>query len=398
MSSTTKTLNLKYSVKEVNAHETIINLHVFSDNLEIIKIFWNYKGQIVPNEDGLNGNFALTAMLPYAMHHKTNIHLEGRANKEMIACLEECQDLWVLWRPDIYHRIKVTCDTLESPMFRAGNKAVMAFSGGVDACYSLHAHQKKLLGSRSREIDLGLLIVGFDLDRNNPEWIEIARDANRNILSNYDVKQTVVETNWKDYCVDWEMAFGIGVTTTLHHFNKLYSFGIWSADEDYQSEIRPWGNHSSQNSFLSERSFPIYATGAGLDRSAKVKIISGNNSVIENIRVCWAFPTGLLNCGKCEKCLRTYLNFKIAGVQKVKAISDELNPEEIAQVKIKHEVARAFYAEILRNSGNLGSAYQRAIRHALLMSKFYICIKKFLDRRPRLKRIIMSRIDPRKHY
>lgn len=392
------TLNLKYDIREISDHETVVTLESNHSDERRIEIFWNYSGESVPRKESMNGNFALVAMLPYAMHHRLNIHLEGCADEEMIASLEECQDLWVLWRPDLYHRINISCSEYTPPKIIPGKRAVMAFSGGVDACYSLHAHQSKSLGRRSKEIDLGLLIIGFDIERDNPEWIEIAKDANKRILASYGTKQTVVETNWKDFCVDWEMSFGFGVTATLHHFNKSYQFGVWSADEDYRYEVRPWGNHSSQNPLLSDRSFPILATGAGLDRSSKVRTISDNPEILRNIRVCWAFPAGLLNCGKCEKCVRTYLNFKIAGINTVEAISSELKPTDISRIKIKHEGAKIFHAEILKNSGNLSPAYRRAIRHALRMSSFYIRLKKFLDQRPSLKRIIMSRINPRTHY
>lgn len=393
------TLNLKFEIREVSDQETVVSLETnCSDPARRANIFWRYSGEKIPKKESMNGNFALVAMLPYAMHHRLNIHLEGCADRELIAALEECQDLWTLWRPDLYQRINIFCDHISLPEITPGGKTVMAFSGGVDACYSLHAHQNSLLGSRSKRIDLGLLILGFDIERSNPEWIEIARDANRRILESYGVKQTVVETNWKDYCVEWEMAFGFGVTAVLHHFNKSHQFGIWSADEDYRFEVRPWGNHSSQNPLLSDRSFPIFATGTGLDRSSKVKAIATNPEILRNIRVCWAFPVKQLNCGKCEKCVRTYLNFKIAGVETVEAISKHLKPSDVSRIKIKHETAKMFYSEILENSSTLRPAYRRAVRHALRMSWFYMRLKKFLDRRPRLKRCILAKVNPRSHY
>jgi hypothetical protein len=393
-----KTLKINYKIQEISCNETIITLRGDDGSCNDIEIFWKYTGEIVPKANSMNGDFSLVSILPYAMRNQLNISLEGRAGKELVAALEECQDLWVLWRPDLYSRIRITCNEMEAPEIRPGSRAVMAFSGGVDACYSLHAHQSKLLGQRSKEIELALLIVGFDLDRNNPDWIRIAINANRKILDSYGVKQTIVETNWKEYCIDWEMAFGFGVTATLHHFNKTYQCGIWSADEDYRSEVRPWGNHSSQNSLLSERSFPLYATGAGLDRSSKVKVIASNKVIVDNIRVCWAFPTGLLNCGKCEKCVRTYLNFKIAGVEKVDAISSELKTQDISRIKIKSDPVKTFYSEILLNSANLDPAHRRAIKHVLRMSRFYIRLKRFFDKNLKIKKFIMSRINPRTHY
>lgn len=392
-----KTIKLEYNIHEISDCETLITLKAQCDN-EVFEMFWKYTGEIVPKKESMNGNFAVAAILPYAMHKNYNVHLEGCVSQEFIASLQECQDLWTLWRPELYHKVTITCDGFDAPQISLGNKAVMAFSGGVDACYSLHAHQRKLLGERNRNIELGLLIIGFDIDRDNLDWIKIAEEANRKILASYGAKQTVVETNWKDYCVDWEMSFGFGVTTTLHHFNKSHQFGVWSADEDYLFEVRPWGNHSSQNPLLSDRSFPIVATGAGLDRSSKVKVISENPEVLSNIRVCWAFPVGLLNCGRCEKCVRTYLNFKIAGVDVVDVISPVLKPSDISRIKIKHYPAKMFYIEILKNSGGLNLNYRRAVRHVIVMSKFYIAVKKFLDHRPKLKKFIMSKIDPSIHY
>lgn len=368
------------------------------------KIFWEHIGDNLPNPAEISGDFALLAALPYLMHHGRSAHIAAPVRASFFETVEECQDLWCRWRPDIFKKITITTDQLIGETNHTAidtKSAVMAFSGGVDACFSLYAHQSGLLGTRSKNINLGILISGFDIPLDRPDWESVSKTACSNILSEFKSPLNIVRTNWKEICIEWGMTFGMAIMSVLLQYRNKYSCGIWSADEPYETEaaISPWGNHSSQNHMFLRGHFPLFASGAGWSRSEKVGHISNSPAICENIRVCWAFPESGLNCGCCEKCVRTYLNFQIAGKKNIPAISPQLNPRQIRHVKIKHSVAQEYYKEIERmGSTALEPATMKAVKKVLFMAPFYISLKKFLDRNPRLKKTLLSRIDPRAHY
>jgi hypothetical protein len=59
---------------------------------------------------------------------------------------------------------------------------------------------------------------------------------------------------------------------------------------------------------------PLVHDGAGFSRTAKVAAIRKIPLVLKTLAVCWAGAIPGRNCGVCQKCIRTRLNFLAAGI------------------------------------------------------------------------------------
>ena len=75
---------------------------------------------------------------------------------------------------------------------------------------------------------------------------------------------------------------------------------------------------------------------------------------LQSLRVCWENRAGQYNCGRCEKCLRTMSNLRIAGaLERCTTFSSRLDMSAISRVQIPDECARVFIEE------NLEAAQQK---------------------------------------
>ena len=86
-----------------------------------------------------------------------------------------------------------------------------------------------------------------------------------------------------------------------------------------------------------------------LSRMAKLKIVSEWDTAFQNFRVCLANVPDRLNCGKCEKCVRTMLGFVGLGVlDKTRAfVENDVTVDMLSPFKITIRHRPPFYRELL---------------------------------------------------
>jgi hypothetical protein len=109
--------------------------------------------------------------------------------------------------------------------------------------------------------------------------------------------------------------------------------------------------------------FPVRAVGMGYNRNDKVAQVAPFAAVREHLRVCWRRPDNGHNCGVCEKCVRTRLNFLCAGFDDVPAFGGRLSAEHIAQMQIQNQPQADMLRQILNSEG--GTRLPEGIRAAL---------------------------------
>lgn len=197
---------------------------------DAISVFYEFSGAVLPTAPRTN-DFAALAMLPFAMTKGQSLHIEGLVHREQLERLDECQDAFLLWHPDKFKRISISADEEIPTPLRQGRDAVMAFSGGLDASYALHAHCRGLIGRRSNEIRAGILIHGFDIPLKKTVHFEKAEAAALASLSHYGVPLTRVRTNWTSLRAPWRQSFMFALASVLHQFSEVSSRAVIAADQ-----------------------------------------------------------------------------------------------------------------------------------------------------------------------
>ena len=309
------------------------------------------------------------ALTPKAMNFSQDLHLEGPVSWRLLANLEEYVDAWTTWRPDLYRPVAITADeVVDDRGAGAGalaGRAVAAVSGGVDGVFGAYASHLGLLGRRSLPIVDAVLVQGFDIPLGDDAAFDHAARGARAMTDEIGISLVTVRTNWQDVAdPEWQMTFGIAVAAVLHLFGDRAGTALQAADTTYRTVTVPWGSNPVTSPLLSSSRMRLFQPGGGVTRTQKVAAIGGLASVREHIRVCWQGEDLGRNCGVCEKCVRTKVNFLAAGHGTVPALGP-LAPGQLRTLTVGSEGARAVLVELLDETDHLDAATVEDLRWLL---------------------------------
>lgn len=240
------------------------------------------------------------------------VHVHASVTARCLWNLTELQHVWARWKPEKYSRVVITADTVEKG-FPVANGAIAAFSGGVDACYTVQRHLNP--GTiMDGQLEAALFIHGFDIPESDHAKFSTARIRGDAILRGTGVKSLGLRTNLRSLGQDWQDCFGLGVASCLTLFQGTYGVGLIGSSYEYESVRLKWGSSPITDYLSSTGQMEVRHDGSGASRTEKVASISAWPEAFRGLRVCWEGNNLDRNCGRCEKCIRTYLNFKAAGV------------------------------------------------------------------------------------
>ncbi len=90
----------------------------------------------------------------------------------------------------------------------------------------------------------------------------------------------------------------------------------------------PNGSHPLLDSLWRSTAVTLMNHGSWISRVGKLERIADNEVVRDTLRVCWQNPDLGLNCGRCEKCLRTMTVLEVLGLlDRFVTLPDELELE-----------------------------------------------------------------------
>lgn len=339
------------------------------------EVWWEVRGEL-PAPLAVH-DIAATALVHRAMHQGRDLHVLGPVTRSLLEGLEEYVGLWTAWRPGYYSRIDVTADeeVVTGPQRK---EAIAAFSGGVDASFTLLRHAQKRAGRSTRPIRSAVLVQGLDIPLDADAPFAVAERTAREMLGSLGVPLSIVRTNWKrDVCFDWEMEFGIGVASCLRNWQGEVGFGLLGSDEDYARLVKPWGGHPLPYHLASSDDFQVVYDGGAHTRTQKVDLLSGWPAGAERLRVCWEDHSTGGNCGRCEKCIRTKLNFLAGGHPPPRCLGDAPTPAEIAGLRLRSEAHIRLMEEIVDEaaSRNISAPWLDALRARIRRTRRVEAIK-----------------------
>jgi hypothetical protein len=170
--------------------------------------------------------------------------------------------------------------------------------------------------------------------------------------------------------------------------NRLGSVSIASTF-DIRSLI-PHASHPLLDPYYSSSDLQIKHDGVALSRFEKTRIIADWELTASHLRVCNNMnhlESGTLNCGRCEKCVRTMLAFLALGILKSSTLFPvrDVSPELIESVGQLNTVSACFYPELLQPLTEIGRIdLVTAIRAKL---RQYRRIKRLADLKERIRKV-----------
>jgi len=308
-------------------------------------LFFTHHDGALTTESGANP-FLLGFFLS-ALERGHNVHVHGPASEQLLVNLEELQEVWHKWNPATYKRITIDADSLLPLSTDSQRSAIAAFSGGVDAAFSVHQHLGGSLGRARANIRSALLVHGFDIPLDQRDVFESTRKRAEMMLSGTGIVVRSVATNFRQLGQHWESAFGLAVAATLSLFEGSHRIGIIGSSEPYDALVLPWGSSPVTDHLYSSDGMHMRHEGAGYSRTEKVGELLSRPEMIKYLRVCWAGEVLDRNCGACEKCVRTLLNFRVFGVDNPACFDNSLTPELISTLEFRNDAIRNEFASIL---------------------------------------------------
>jgi len=257
------------------------------------------------------------------------MHVHGTVSPSLLENLEEYQKIWSTCLPEKYASIEIAADQ-EMEATPGSDTAIACFSGGVDAIFTVHQHVHDLVKRQKKRIRTGLFVHGFDMPLSAKEPFRLAAEKNRLILESVGVDLVTVATNFRTLGLLWNETHGAALASCLHLFKKNYSYGLIGSSGSYRKFTFPWGSTPLGDPLLSSRDFQIIHDGSGYTRSEKLKHIADWQTAVDHLRVCWEGNDPGKNCGTCEKCIRTILNFWALGYATPRCFERDITLSEIS--------------------------------------------------------------------
>ena len=274
-------------------------------------------------------------------------HIRGEVSKSLLDNLENFCICWNIWRPDIYKPITLIADKEldDSKNINLNNDAVTCFSGGLDACFTVYQHAKKLAGRNNKNIKKAIMLYGADIPIGSKELFDKAFNYSKIMLDDLNIELIPVETNYRLLKHDWNFEYVASLVGISSLYKENYSNVIVSSSVEFNAE-RFDASNSMSNRFLGQNKFNVITYGEYFTRTEKANAIRDWELGLKHVRVCWAGEDKSKNCCVCEKCQRTILNFKACGIKNVPAFeSYEVN---LNNIHIYEEIILDFYKDILK--------------------------------------------------
>ena len=253
------------------------------------------------------------SVLLHCMERGLPLRIHGNLSASALYNLHEFQRAWSLWRPNLYRRIDLMPDSVVVERPRS-TKTMQAFSGGMDASFTLVSHKYPDKGRGGFNVSAGLLVHGFDVPYDNTPGFARLVERVKKTLDRAGVEMKLMRTNSKALAIQgWEDSSALQLTACVHQFSNQYGRALVGSTDPYDELVIPWGSNVITDHLLSGDMMKIVHDGAGYSRTEKAELLLGFPFVVEGLKVCWEGGDPEKNCGRCEKCLRTRLNFAAAG-------------------------------------------------------------------------------------
>jgi len=220
-----------------------------------------------------------------------------------------------------------------APRALAPRRAAVFASGGVDSSFAVRWNRQNLPPAHPRAFRQAIrirdLAFPFDPSPERREHVETrSAHAVSVVAASADLEVTEVGTNAMaiepdfDVFVHWTHGPAL-VAAGLAAGRRLSDLTV-SASHDVWTKIRSWGSHPLLDPLFGTAAVDVHHEGIEATRMEKVAEIARWPEGLSALYVCGAgpFPGGAINCGSCEKCVRTRVALLLAGVERPPSFPD----------------------------------------------------------------------------
>ncbi len=289
-------------------------------------------------EASLDPEVSLIAGLLPALRLGEDLHLDAPVSPRLLAATSTIQDIFVTWDRTIHldHRrfrhVDVTAPATRPapvpPSAPAGRGTACFFTGGVDSFHSVCRHRDSL--------NALVYVHGFDVPLDDAARRQVVSSRLRAAADHLGLPLLEVESDLEAF------GSGAGVTWAEYHGAALAAVAMLLAPRfdrflvpatHTYGHLEGLGSHPLLDPLWSTEAVEIVHDGADATRVDKLAVLADEPAAREHLRVCWRNADGRYNCGRCEKCVRTAVAARIAGVEGRFPTLGHPSLVEVAQVR-----------------------------------------------------------------
>jgi hypothetical protein len=315
--------------------------------------------------------FVVAFLFPM-MQWRRDVMVEGAVSPSLLSNLEHYMAIWHAWMPGRYQPVDIRAsEEVEPPPPVEEGHTIVPFSCGVDSSFTLYRHRNGLAGRRTRRITAAMVMHGFDiqLDQENAQGMYAGLlEGARAMLDSMGVACIPVASNFREMQMTWADSHGTHLISGLQLLAGQFDSALVPNSNPYVRLLTGRGSHPVSDPRLGSRHFQVVDDGAEAVRFEKIRVIADWPEAMRHLRVCVGNHGSHVNCCRCEKCLRTMLSFRAAGVELPPAFSRDVSNREIRRTHFYHDYNVLQWRDIIQGADQRGlgrSGWVRAI-HAVI--------------------------------
>lgn len=273
----------------------------------------------------------LVGMLPVAMKLGEAMTVDGPVSTRLAHGIEQYQQVLMAWWPDSFNHVEVYYRDLQSRRNDLRPAGVgCSFSGGVDSFYTVFRQLSPQPDSDDFRLTHALMVNGFDqiVDFEGTGSSQRLYDIYQPVMEELGVTFLMIDSNLKLYrdavFEGYELvrSYGSPLSACVHACQKIFGrFSLASHATYAYQDLEPFGSHPVLDHLLSTDQLQMMHYGSAASRVDKLRYLARFPQVRESLRVCFAAPMfneprgSVVNCCRCEKCVRTIVTLDILGLR-----------------------------------------------------------------------------------
>ena len=269
---------------------------VVSANVDGQRLWFESQDELEINADAF-----LCAFLLQAMASGRTLSLADPVDAKLLSAVPEIAALAGSWWG--YRSVEIRCPTVTRPA--AGGDA-MFFTSGVDSFYTLWRNRASL----------GHLINihGFDIALDDTDRFMRSAESIRRAADATGCQPLFVATNMRSHptfaSVSWNKCH-IAALAAVAHLLRGRVQRVFVASSDVPP---PFGSHPDLDRLWSSSAVEIVNDERDVSRLDKIRAFADWPIAHQTLKVCWENRSSALNCGECEKCVRSSAQLKATGI------------------------------------------------------------------------------------
>lgn len=272
--------------------------------------------------------FLLATVIPALYFGERRVLVEGQVCPQLREGLITVMQQLRAWYGDDPVIIEAAGGFAPSPP-PAEARVACCMSGGVDSLATFRQNRNDFPLSHAGSVKDAIFIYGYDMgglesweenllsfERTKSSLSDMVENAGATLIPIYTNIRSLEEDSPGRYFSDMfaRRSFAACLAAAGHALSRRVTT-LLIASSHVVTDLEPWGSHPILDPNFSSATLAVRHDGLRHSRLEKLRLISEWDAGLQSLRVC-ADPLrnpDTMNCGKCEKCLRTMVALLVFG-------------------------------------------------------------------------------------